>query len=139
MLDIKNTVKECLQELVNDCNKTTNKDIVLDEVSHGALSPFIGHYVLIRAHRKGTQVGILKSTDNEFLYLQPSRKLWRWWCGEGVALESLAVHGIKEGTKATAICQNDAMRLDDVCGITVISKKVYDQVMDWHTADQDQP
>ena len=47
------------------------------------------------------------------------------------------MHGIKEGTKATAICQNDAMRLDDVCGITVISKKVYDQVMDWHTADQD--
>ena len=73
MSNLKREIKECLQELLNDCKQT--KDVVVDSATSGNLKPFIGQYVLIRANLKGVQVGILKGTDDQFLYLQPSRKL----------------------------------------------------------------
>ena len=118
--------------------RVDNEEVVrVGEADQTALSPFIGLPVLIRANLKGCQVGVLDQTDAEFLYLSPSRKLWRWQAAKGIALESVAVHGIAQGTRATAICENDALRLDDVCGITVLNSDIYNQIMEWPTSEQD--
>lgn len=102
-----------------------------------SLAKFIGKKVLIRAHRKGVQVGIVESTDSEFIYLSPSRKLWRWQAKKGIALESLIKYGITEGTRATGIVEDDALRLDDICGITSLENDIYSQVMEWPVSEQE--
>ena len=129
---------EELQKKIEEKKENIMKEQVKNNEPLGkVLAPFIGKKVLIRANRKGCQVGIVANTDVQFIYLYPSRKLWRWWSKESIALESLAFYGIKEGTRATAICDEDALRLDDICGITTISDAIYNEIMEWPVSEQD--
>lgn len=98
---------------------------------------FIGKQVLIRAHLYGVQVGTVESVDGEFLKLKDSRKLWRWQAKKGIALDSLAISGITDGTKATSIAPIVHIRLDDCCGIIELGDDIYKQIMEWPVAEQE--
>jgi hypothetical protein len=131
-MDVKNLTVSQLEQISTIFDKLKNSE------SDISLENFINKKVLIRAHRNGVQVGIVVSIDKEFINLSPSRKLWRWKCAEGIALESLAENGISEGTKATKICNHTALRKDDICGIITLTNEIYSQIMDWPSAKQEQ-
>ena len=120
------------------------KEIIKEELLGGEeasreapLSKFVGKRVLIRAHQKGVNVGIIDSVDSEYIYLRNSRKFWRWHAKEGVALESVVKFGIKDDTRATGVVAEDAIRHDDTCGVMVVdSDSVWDQFYSWPVSEQ---
>lgn len=63
--------------------------------------------------------------------------MWRWWAKESIALESVIAFGVREGTRATPIINDLAIRLDDICGIATIEDDIFDQIMNWPVSEQD--
>lgn len=115
-------------------NKTNN---IPDQTSNNDFKDFIGKYVLIRAHRSGVNVGYFHRNETETITLTQTRKLWRWQAKEGIALESVAKKGIKEGTRATQTVDFISIRKDDICGIiTVDDSDVIEEIKSYPVSEQ---
>jgi hypothetical protein len=128
-------------ELLKLINTTSDNNTTPQKTQNEELNKkcaFIGKKVLIRAHLKGVQVGVVQGIDDcGFMTLSPARKLWRWQSKKSIALESVAKFGITEGTRATAINDNDGLRCDDICGIIELSDEIYQEIMGWPVSEQD--
>lgn len=60
----------------------------------------VGKFVIVRTSGAGVHAGVLVSLNGENgVTLNRSRRLWRWWAGEGAFLSGVAVHGLHADTK----------------------------------------
>ena len=98
---------------------------------------FIGKKVLIRAHLMGVQIGVVESISDGLINLKQSRKFWRWQCRQGIALESFAVYGPSDGTRATAIVSDVSLQMSDCVGIISLTDAIFEDLNNWPTSEQD--
>lgn len=50
--------------------------------------------VIVRCRDAGVHYGLLEAYDGRTVWLQQSRRLWRWHAVDGIALSGVAQHGI---------------------------------------------
>ena len=60
------------------------------------LNSMIGSRVIIRTYSAGVWYGLLDQKAGAEVILLKARRLWRWWCKEGISLSSLSVHGVNK-------------------------------------------
>ncbi len=60
----------------------------------------IGRFVIARCSGAGVHAGTLASLNGQDgVTLTNSRRLWRWWAGEGAFLSGVATHGLHTDAK----------------------------------------
>ena len=126
-----------LTEYGNNKNSHEGKEVNAKEKSN-VLDRFIGKHVLVRHHMMGVNFGIFDAYDELGFTLKNSRKLWRWRAKEGVALESVAWFGVKDGTVMTAANESIFIPMNDLCGIMEISNlDVINELKSYPVSKQD--
>jgi hypothetical protein len=78
-----------------------------------------GDYVIVRCKNAGVHAGHLKEKNGDFVELENSRRLWRWW--SKFTLSGLAMSGILKGKESECrfACELPKLTLitSDVCEI----------------------
>jgi|SRR3990167_3252665 len=54
----------------------------------------IGQKVIIRTYSAGVWFGVLVEKDGKEVILSNARRMYQWWCKEGISLSSVAIYGL---------------------------------------------
>ena len=60
------------------------------------LNKMIGEKVIIRTYSAGVWFGLLEQKDGKEVILTNARRMYEWWCKEGISLSAVAVYGINQ-------------------------------------------
>lgn len=60
------------------------------------LNKMIGEKVIIRTYSAGVWFGLLEQKDGKEVILTNARRMYQWWCKEGISLSAVAVYGINQ-------------------------------------------
>ena len=66
------------------------------ESNAGGLNKMIGEKVIIRTYSAGVWFGLLEQKDGKEVILTNARRMYQWWCKEGISLSAVAVYGINQ-------------------------------------------
>lgn len=58
------------------------------------LNGMIGKKVIIRTYSAGVWFGVLVQKDGKEVILENARRMYQWWCKEGISLSAVALYGI---------------------------------------------
>lgn len=58
------------------------------------LNCMIGKKVIIRTNSAGVWFGILEQKDGKEVILLNARRMYQWWCKEGISLSAVALYGL---------------------------------------------
>lgn len=58
------------------------------------LNGMIGKKVIIRTYSAGVWFGILVQKDGKEVILENARRMYQWWCKEGISLSAVAIYGL---------------------------------------------
>ncbi len=54
----------------------------------------IGQKVIIRTYSAGVWFGVLVEKDGREVILSNARRMYQWWCKEGISLSAVAIYGL---------------------------------------------
>lgn len=60
----------------------------------GGLNCMIGKKVIIRTNSAGVWFGLLEQKDGKEVILKDARRMYQWWCKEGISLSAVAIYGL---------------------------------------------
>lgn len=80
---------------IKEIAKLQNCDSVENNNSVG-LNKMIGQKVIIRTYSAGVWFGILEEKDGKEVILSNARRMYQWWCKEGISLSAVALYGINQ-------------------------------------------
>ena len=81
-------IKE-LTSLVGDQSRTV-------ESKGKGLNKMVGEKVIIRTYSAGVWFGKLEQKDGNEVILSNARRMYQWWCKEGISLSAVALYGINQ-------------------------------------------
>lgn len=58
------------------------------------LNCMIGKKVIIRTYSAGVWFGLLEQKDGKEVILLNARRMYQWWCKEGISLSAVALYGL---------------------------------------------
>lgn len=58
------------------------------------LNGMIGKKVIIRTYSAGVWFGLLVQKDGKEVILENARRMYQWWCKEGISLSAVAIYGL---------------------------------------------
>ena len=90
----------------------------------------IGTYVVVRCYSAGVHAGTLESVDGEIAVLTGARRLWRWRCPQGVALNGVATFGLS-GSDCKVDTRVERVRLSGVIEVIATTKVAEDSINGW--------
>ena len=65
-------------------------------------SYLLGKIVLVRTYSAGVWTGVLEQKSKDEVILTKARRMYQWWCVEGISLSSIVIHGINQGKSRIA-------------------------------------
>ena len=65
-------------------------------IESDGLNKMIGEKVIIRTYSAGVWFGLLEQKDGKEVILTNARRMYQWWCKEGISLSAVAVYGINQ-------------------------------------------
>ena len=54
----------------------------------------IGKKVIIRTYSAGVWFGLLVQKDGKEVIIENARRMYQWWCKEGISLSAVAIYGL---------------------------------------------
>jgi len=60
------------------------------------LNSMIGKYVIIRTYSAGVWCGILDQKSGKEVILKEARRMYQFWCTQGISLSSVALYGLNQ-------------------------------------------
>lgn len=87
---------------INDLTIEQAKELVSmfvapkSESTSGGLNCMIGENVIIRTYSAGVWFGLLDQKSGNEVILKNARRMYQWWCKEGISLSAVALYGIKQ-------------------------------------------
>ena len=72
-----------------------NKPCTIESKVDG-LNKMIGEKVIIRTYSAGVWFGLLEQKDGKEVILTNARRMYQWWCKEGISLSAVAIYGINQ-------------------------------------------
>ncbi|HET8689379.1 MAG TPA: hypothetical protein VFM18_22440 [Methanosarcina sp.] len=64
-----------------------------ENISSG-LNSMIGKKVIIRTYSAGVWFGLLVQKDGNEVILENARRMYQWWCKNGISLSAVALYGL---------------------------------------------
>ncbi len=72
-----------------------NKSCTIESKASG-LNKMIGQKVIIRTYSAGVWFGLLVQKDGKEVILENARRMYQWWCKEGISLSAVAIYGLNQ-------------------------------------------
>jgi len=58
------------------------------------INRMIGQKVIIRTYSAGVWFGVLVEKDGKEVILSNARRMYQWWCKEGISLSAVSIYGL---------------------------------------------
>lgn len=65
-----------------------------NESTQCGINGMIGKKVIIRTYSAGVWFGVLVEKDGKEVIVHNARRMYQWWCKEGISLSAVAIYGL---------------------------------------------